>query len=465
MKKVTESAKFYQVILFSLDVFTILGIYFLTIFFRYDSGYLSFIYPSAPLVIVCVSIILTSLVGGYENTSHMLSLRFMVEYLIAQLIALMSSLVLIYFAVEYDSSMYPARANILLVLLLFPVLGLCYRRLLFSRLGVALEKKLIYVIGVGPMARNFHRVLVRSGLPYKVSFFDPNEKRAGKPLVSELSDSPVIQGDLLQSLNDNLQALDTVVIAERKYNISEDLARRLADLHFNQIKVQSLLSFFAETWKMVPISEVSHFWLMEEDRFQLNKSYTYDRIKRFFDIVLSCLLIAVFLPVIIITAFLIKLESRGSVLFVQDRIGKNRTSFRLYKFRSMYIDSKRKGLYTQDDDERITKVGRLLRRTRIDELPQLWNVLKGDMSVIGPRPEWTECVKLYESDIYFYHYRHLVKPGITGWAQVNYPYGASAQAAIDKLEYDLFYVSNYSFHLDFSICLKTIYIMLGFHGK
>jgi lipopolysaccharide/colanic/teichoic acid biosynthesis glycosyltransferase len=153
------------------------------------------------------------------------------------------------------------------------------------------------------------------------------------------------------------------------------------------------------------------------------------------------------------------------VFFAQTRVGKNRGPFRVFKFRTMHPDAADTAPYTQPNDIRITRAGRLLRAARLDELPQLWNVLRGDMSVIGPRAEWSKLVARYEREIPCYHFRHLVKPGITGWAQVNYPYGASLDDTRRKLEYDLYYIRHFSFVLDASIVLKTIHIMVGGKGR
>ena len=151
------------------------------------------------------------------------------------------------------------------------------------------------------------------------------------------------------------------------------------------------------------------------------------------------------------------LESGRPVFFCQTRIGRNRRPFSLCKFRSMYVRApgEEGSLYTGTKDARITRVGAYLRKLRLDEVPQLWNVLKGDMSLIGPRAEWDRLVDRYEKAIRCYHFRHLVKPGITGWAQVNYPYGASEEDALQKLKYDLYYIRRYSLRLDAMIVLKN----------
>jgi lipopolysaccharide/colanic/teichoic acid biosynthesis glycosyltransferase len=184
------------------------------------------------------------------------------------------------------------------------------------------------------------------------------------------------------------------------------------------------------------------------------------------DILLSSAGLILTAPFIAVAGLAVWLEDRGPVFFAQTRIGKNHVPFRLLKLRSMRAGNGASDpLYTQPGDARITRVGRILRHTRLDELPQLWNVVRGEMSLIGPRAEWDRLVTTYERDIPCYHFRHLVKPGITGWAQVNYPYGANVDDTVRKLEYDLYYIRHFSFLLDATIVLKTIHIMLFGKGR
>ena len=171
----------------------------------------------------------------------------------------------------------------------------------------------------------------------------------------------------------------------------------------------------------------------------------------------------------IIAALLIKFTDGGSVLFRQTRIGQNRQPFTILKLRSMQeatvAASEGDQRYTQESDPRITKIGHLLRKTRLDEVPQLWNVIKGDMSLIGPRAEWDKLVEDYQEKIPCYHFRHLVRPGVTGWAQINYPYGANLNDTLRKLEYDLYYIRHFSFVMDAAIVLRTIHLMLFGKGR
>jgi lipopolysaccharide/colanic/teichoic acid biosynthesis glycosyltransferase len=194
----------------------------------------------------------------------------------------------------------------------------------------------------------------------------------------------------------------------------------------------------------------------------------YHYVKRLFDVLITLLTAAVWIPLSGLVALLVWIESGRPVIFRQERVGRENKIFTLLKFRTMRQQSpedEEENMYTRKDDPRITRVGRWLRNLRLDELPQLWNVLRGDMSLIGPRAEWVKCADRYEEKIPFYHFRHLVKPGVTGWAQVNYPYGESEEDAIEKLKYDLYYIRHYSLKLDAMIMLKTVHTMLFGKGR
>jgi len=174
----------------------------------------------------------------------------------------------------------------------------------------------------------------------------------------------------------------------------------------------------------------------------------------------------VFLPFLPVIALAIRLTSPGPVLFWQPRVGRNGAIFNCYKFRTMREDAESEtgAIWAADDDPRITPVGRFLRRTRLDEVPQLWNVMKGDMGFVGPRPERPEFVENLVREIPYYHLRHIIRPGVTGWAQVNYHYGASVEESKEKLRYDLYYVRNISLSLDLLIIFQTIKIVLFGRG-
>jgi exopolysaccharide biosynthesis polyprenyl glycosylphosphotransferase len=188
--------------------------------------------------------------------------------------------------------------------------------------------------------------------------------------------------------------------------------------------------------------------------------------KRIFDIFFSTVAIIFALPLIPLIALIIKIDSSGPIFFRQVRLGVKEKTFVLYKFRTMMLDAENGtgAIWAQKDDPRITTFGRFLRKTRLDEIPQLYNVLKGEMSFIGPRPERPEFVQKLKEIIPYYSERHIVKPGLTGWAQVKYPYGSSVNDAIEKLRYDLFYIKNFSLFLDLLIIIETVKVVIFGRG-
>jgi exopolysaccharide biosynthesis polyprenyl glycosylphosphotransferase len=189
-------------------------------------------------------------------------------------------------------------------------------------------------------------------------------------------------------------------------------------------------------------------------------------VKRSTDLILGIILLFASSPIFILAAAAIRLDTPGPVFFSQRRVGERRRIYRMYKFRSMVQDAEKLSgpVWAEENDPRITRVGKVLRRLRIDELPQLWNVFKGEMSFVGPRPERELFVEELEKIIPYYHERFLVKPGISGWAQVNYGYGASAQDAVEKLNYDLFYIKNMTILIDMLVLLKTIRVLVFGYG-
>jgi sugar transferase (PEP-CTERM system associated) len=218
--------------------------------------------------------------------------------------------------------------------------------------------------------------------------------------------------------------------------------------------------FYENLSGKLTVSSINPSWLIFSGGF--HKSTIRRFMKRSSDVVLSILLLIICLPLIIFTAFIIKIDSLGPILFSQERIGEKGKSYFIYKFRSMVENAENLSgpVWAQSDDERVTRVGRIIRKLRIDEIPQLWNVLKGEMSFVGPRPERKFFVEKLKEMIPYYAVRNTVKPGITGWAQISYGYGASVEDAVEKLNYDLFYIKNMSALMDLMIVLRTIKIVL-----
>jgi exopolysaccharide biosynthesis polyprenyl glycosylphosphotransferase len=258
----------------------------------------------------------------------------------------------------------------------------------------------------------------------------------------------------------------SAVIVATQMEFSETQMRYLMQMRLRGIPIYWLPDFYETLWNKLPSSLLQDQWLAFSNGFNLMSGYFSLRLKRFGDVILVGLLLVILSPLMLLVALAIKLDSPGPAFYSQVRTGQYGKPFRVYKFRSMYQDAEKRGAQWADKrDPRITRVGYWLRLMRIDELPQIWNVLHGEMSLIGPRPERPEFdVKLKEA-IPYYEVRYLVKPGITGWAQVMYPYGASVEDAYEKLAYDLYYIKNYSFWLDLAIVFKTVRVVLLGKGR
>jgi len=232
------------------------------------------------------------------------------------------------------------------------------------------------------------------------------------------------------------------------------------------VRVYELGDFYEYAWGKVPIYNLRDRWFAHAEGFDLIHQDIALKTKRVIDILLSVALIILVVPLFLFVSIIVKLTSKGPVLYRQVREGAKGEEFILYKFRTMIDNAEAKGAkWAKKDDPRVTKVGKYIRLVRIDEIPQLWNVLKGNMSFIGPRPERPEFNRKLEKKIPYYDLRNLVKPGITGWAQVMYPYGSSVDDAKEKLEYDLYYIKNYSLLLDFMILMKTMRVVLFGRGR
>jgi sugar transferase (PEP-CTERM system associated) len=231
------------------------------------------------------------------------------------------------------------------------------------------------------------------------------------------------------------------------------------------ITVTDLSTFFEREAGMVKLNIADPSWLAFSGGF--DHSIPRRLNKRFFDLVAACALLLVAWPFMLLVAVSIALESRGPILYRQERIGENGKTFKLIKFRSMRVDAEADGVarWASNNDDRTTRVGRIIRLSRLDELPQLFNILRGDMSFVGPRPERPQFVDMLRKEVRYYNVRHSVRPGLTGWAQLRYPYGASVQDAEEKLTFDLFYVKNHGLVFDLLILLQTVEVVLFHRGS
>jgi sugar transferase (PEP-CTERM system associated) len=261
------------------------------------------------------------------------------------------------------------------------------------------------------------------------------------------------------------ERISRVVVAEQDEQNRTRLAAALVDARLRGLRVSDAQDFYERTFGRIWVDALSSEWFVYTDGFYQSKTGRF--LKRAFDLVFSALLLALAAPLFVLIAIATKLDSAGPVLFRQVRVGRHGKTFVIYKFRSMRDDAEFQigPAWATEGDVRVTRVGRFLRKFRLDELPQALNVLRGEMSVVGPRPERPYFVDRLSEEIPFYNLRHYVKPGITGWAQVRYPYGASIDDAREKLQYDIHYVKHRSMVCDLKILCKTVKIVLIGRGR
>jgi sugar transferase (PEP-CTERM system associated) len=254
--------------------------------------------------------------------------------------------------------------------------------------------------------------------------------------------------------------IDEIVVGVRERRNGGLPADQLLECKLAGIEVLDLPSFFERETGQIQLDSLNPSWMIFSDGFR--RGSVKDMSKRMFDITISSLLLLVTLPVFLVTALLIWVESGNPILYRQERVGEYGGVFEVLKFRSMRKDAERDGVpqWAKKQDDRITRVGRVIRKLRIDELPQVFNVFKGNMSFVGPRPERPYFVNELTKKISYYPSRHTVKPGITGWAQIRYPYGATVEDAVQKLQYDLYYVKNHTLFLDLIILTQTMQVVL-----
>jgi sugar transferase (PEP-CTERM system associated) len=323
---------------------------------------------------------------------------------------------------------------------------------------VAPRERLL-LVGTNPAAVDLARELFgrRQELGVEiVGFVDPDPSRVGAPVINPgvigtIDDIPFLVSKF---------SVDRVVVSlsEARGRLPMD---RLLDIRLqNGVAFDHLASVYEEYTGKIALENLRPSWLIFSEGFR--KTRLLLAVKRALDLTLALCGLVLAAPIVLLVAVLVKLTSQGPVLYHQERVGLNGRIFTVHKFRTMAVDAEAQSgpVWSRPNDVRVTPVGRLLRRTRLDEIPQLWNVLRGEMSFVGPRPERPSFVEQLTASIPFYPQRHVVKPGLTGWAQVRYTYGASVEDAIEKLQYDLYYIKNLSIALDLVIVLDTIKIVV-----
>lgn len=349
---------------------------------------------------------------------------------------------------------------------------------------------LIPYFNIAPRTNLFIFIAIYSGLVtlLRGTFNDITEKKFKKPLLIVginpqslelarfIEENPQIGYELKYILDlakegilniDEIikkEKINTIVITPETYQAPEIINIFYKTLE-NRVTFRNLSSFYEQITNRVPLGAINQIWFLEN--LSEGGKKTYEEIKRFYDLIFAFILVIIILPFIPIIAGLIKLSSTGPIFYSQKRVGQNGKYFRIIKLRTMKADAEKEtgAVWAEENDPRITWFGRLLRKTRVDELPQLWNIVRGEMSFVGPRAERPEFHDKLRTSVPFYEERYIIKPGLTGWAQINYRYGSSVHDAAEKLQYDLYYIKNRSLVLDLGIILKTINIAFKQAGR
>jgi sugar transferase (PEP-CTERM system associated) len=345
--------------------------------------------------------------------------------------------------------------------LVFIVVAIVAWRILFLRLGrtYRMQERLL-IVGTGPSARKVARLILdQHDYPYQVvGFIDEDPAMVGRSVVN-----PRVLGtpaDIERIVRDHDVRRIVVGLTDRRGRlpIDELLAAKLSG-----IRVEDPETIFERLTGKILLDDLKPSWLIFSDGFRARRLTRL--VKRSVDLALAIVGLVLASPLMLLTALAVRLESEGPVLYAQERVGEHGRVFTLFKFRSMRADAENgTPIWATDGDDRVTRIGRFLRLSRLDEMPQLWNVLNGDMSFVGPRPERPFFVEQLAEVIPFYRQRHAVKPGVTGWAQVKYRYGSSIEDAREKLRYDLYYIKHLSIVFDLTIVFDTVKVIVSAKG-
>lgn len=478
IRNILRQPWFTSLSLFLADLALVSGTYFVSRAIRVNQHIdMSAAYVAQVGVFFICILTAVGLIGGYKARRTFRLLHFAAEFVLAVVVgASVGAFVLFVFFSAGDFYTAQSRVVLFSTAAAFAVFALALRLVAASAWTRRARRVPYLAIGTPDnLARfekycdrmNFHNPVVLADTDLRVvgELMDDRARSIGvspRTVLQEASRSapdPHAQGATRRA-----QDFEGIVLTDAAASYPAGLLERLARLHFLRIPVYTDETFFSEVWRKEAVSRLDHSWAIRQN-FQLARHSGYRYLKTAADYAMALLLLPVAIPIMFVVAAAIIIDSGFPVFYRQERVGRGEGRFTLLKFRSMHVRKHEDDPYTRDNDTRITRVGRFLRLVRLDELPQIFNVLRGEMSFVGPRAEWSRIVAEYETKIPSYHLRHLVKPGITGWAQVNYRYGAGADDAVEKLRYDLYYIKNYSLVLDIEILLKTILKVCSLGGK
>jgi len=370
-----------------------------------------------------------------------------------QNLAINALLAVLFFYLILGRFSYLKPQTVLLVLLIiFTILFLLWRKLFYKIISSSKLGANLAIIGVTPESLLLaEETITKPQLGFKLKLII-NPDHSPVPEKFQVVD---LSKDIADLKNQLLKYKINTVVATNDARYGPEVAKYLFESMDLKIQYYNLTDFYEKITGKIPVTSLERNWFLENLTHRNNQWFVV--VKRIIDILFAGLFGLISLPFVPFIALLIRFDSKGPIIYKQVRVGLHGKIFKVYKFRSMVQNAEKDGAqWAAKNDVRITKIGKFMRKSRIDEIPQFWNIVKGDMSFVGPRPERPEFVSQLKEKISFYNERHLVKPGLSGWAQINFPYGSSVEDALEKLQYDLFYIKNRSIALDISIILKTI---------
>lgn len=406
-------------------------------------------------VIFLIWLMVFYIAGLYNLNETRNDIKFFIN---ASRVAAINFLLAISFFYVLPQAQIAPKTILILTAIIFFVLFILWRHLIHGYISSATLKKNMLLIGDNAIIRELIKILNKSPQigyqPAAILAEGYSTYDLGIACYQKFADlKAIIKRHQISTIVFDSQSLASKELIK---NLYENLSLRL--------ELFSLSNFYENITKKIALETVSQIWFLEN--IQESNKKIFDASKRVIDLILALIGGLISLILIPIISLAVLIASGRPIFFTQTRLGKAGKQFRAIKFRTMINNAEGNGpQWAQKNDPRVTKVGRFLRKTRLDEIPQLFNIIKGEMSFVGPRPERPEFVRQLEKEIPFYRDRLLTKPGLTGWSQVNYPYGASVQDGMKKLQYDLYYIKNRSFILDLAIILKTIKIVLSGIGQ
>jgi exopolysaccharide biosynthesis polyprenyl glycosylphosphotransferase len=450
-----------KIVLLVSDVVILYGSLALTVFIRYgdrfDKQLDLHLIPFT--LIFALWLVVFYISNFYEIQNLKNGAQFFSAFINSSLVALLLSIAFFYILPLYGIT---PKTNLLLFALIFSLLGFM-NRFLFNKLFERVFIKPLVIVGLNNQSLELARFIKSNPqLGYQLTHVvDLNPLT--EMIEMEFSEFRIIKGlDGLKEIVEE-ESINSIVLSPEVYKIPQIINFFYHSLS-HRITFYDLSIFYERTTGMIPLGAINQVWFLEN--LSEGGKRGYEISKRFIDITLSLIIgivSLIFYPVIMMS---ILLSSKGPIFYTQNRVGRHDKNFRIIKFRTMIVDAEKNGaVWAKENDMRVTRLGNFMRKTRIDELPQVWNILKGEMSFVGPRAERPEFHSQLQESVPFFQERYLIKPGLTGWAQINYRYGGSVDDTAVKLKYDLYYIKNRSLILDLGIILKTIRIALQQAGR